>query len=171
MASKIASRLRNCSVVTATILALAGAHSSLAQVAAATSSGPSFGPNSRDSATQTPIKHVIIIIGENRTFDHVFATYVPVKPSRDTVWNLLSEGIVKADGTPGPSYSKAIQSSVLPPYPSTTSWPRQAPRMRRCRPPWSAAHTSHTAVNCSNCSKSFLRHRQRIATRLPTWRP
>ena len=113
MASKIASRLSNCSVVTATILALAGAHSSLAQVAAATSSGPSFGPNSRDSATQTPIKHVIIIIGENRTFDHVFATYVPVKPSRDTVWNLLSEGIVKADGTPGPSYSKAIQSSVF----------------------------------------------------------
>jgi phospholipase C len=119
MTSKIASRLSNFSVVTATILALAGAHSSLAQVAAATSSGPSFGPNSRDSATQTPIKHVIIIIGENRTFDHVFATYVPVKPSRDTVWNLLSEGIVKADGTPGPSYSKAIQSSVLPPYPST----------------------------------------------------
>lgn len=25
-----------------------------------------------DSATLTPIKHVIIIIGENRTFDHVY---------------------------------------------------------------------------------------------------
>ena len=25
----------------------------------------------------TPIKHVIVIIGENRSFDHVFATYVP----------------------------------------------------------------------------------------------
>lgn len=25
--------------------------------------------------TVTPIKHVIVIIGENRTFDHVFATY------------------------------------------------------------------------------------------------
>jgi phospholipase C len=112
MTSKIASRLRDCSVVTATILALAGAHSSLAQVATATSSRPSFGPNSRDSATQTPIKHVIIIIGENRSFDHVFATYVPVKPSRDTVWNLLSEGIVKADGTPGPSYSNLPQSSA-----------------------------------------------------------
>ena len=31
-----------------------------------------------DAATLTPIKHVIIIIGENRTFDHVFATYTPV---------------------------------------------------------------------------------------------
>ena len=27
--------------------------------------------------TRTPIKHVIVIIGENRTFDHVFATYKP----------------------------------------------------------------------------------------------
>jgi hypothetical protein len=31
----------------------------------------------RDLVTHTPIKHVIIIIGENRTFDNVFATYVP----------------------------------------------------------------------------------------------
>src|SRR5262249_37080523 len=29
----------------------------------------------RSSITATPIKHVILIIGENRTFDHVFATY------------------------------------------------------------------------------------------------
>lgn len=29
------------------------------------------------SRTRTPIKHVIVIIGENRTFDHIFATYVP----------------------------------------------------------------------------------------------
>jgi phospholipase C len=27
--------------------------------------------------TTSPIKHVIVIIGENRTFDHVFATYKP----------------------------------------------------------------------------------------------
>ena len=31
----------------------------------------------RDSETTSPIKHVIVIIGENRSFDHVFATYVP----------------------------------------------------------------------------------------------
>lgn len=29
---------------------------------------------SRDNDTSTPIKHVIVIIGENRSFDHVFAT-------------------------------------------------------------------------------------------------
>jgi len=28
---------------------------------------------SNDSHTKTPIKHVIVIIGENRTFDHIFA--------------------------------------------------------------------------------------------------
>ena len=30
-----------------------------------------------DKPTRTPIKHVIIIVGENRTFDHIFATYKP----------------------------------------------------------------------------------------------
>lgn len=59
-----------------------------------------------DGNTTTPIKHVIVIIGENRTFDHLFATYQPVNQG-ETVLNLLSEGIVNADGTPGPNYSKA----------------------------------------------------------------
>jgi phospholipase C len=59
-------------------------------------------------ATATPIKHVIIIIGENRSFDHVFATYKPVSKI-DTVLNLLSEGIVKDDGSPGPNYKEALQ--------------------------------------------------------------
>ncbi|HEX4365533.1 MAG TPA: alkaline phosphatase family protein [Rhodopila sp.] len=57
--------------------------------------------------TATPIKHIILIIGENRTFDHVFATYRP-KPG-ETVKNLLSEGIVGADGKPGPNYKLALQ--------------------------------------------------------------
>jgi phospholipase C len=32
---------------------------------------------------KTPIQHVIIIVGENRTFDHLFGTYVPpnLRPS------------------------------------------------------------------------------------------
>jgi len=65
---------------------------------------------SRDNETDTPIKHVIVIIGENRSFDHVFATYVPKKG--ETVWNLLSEGIVNANGTPGPNFSKAEQQAA-----------------------------------------------------------
>jgi phospholipase C len=67
--------------------------------------------SSRDSATTSPIKHVIVIIGENRSFDHVFATYVP--KSTDTVNNLLSEGIITLDGNknaiPGPNFNQAQQ--------------------------------------------------------------
>ncbi len=65
-----------------------------------------------DDRTVTPIKHVIVIIGENRSFDHVFATYVPKAPGV-TVDNLLSEGIVALDGNgnavAGPNFAKAHQ--------------------------------------------------------------
>jgi phospholipase C len=66
------------------------------------------------SKTRTPIKHVIVLIGENRSFDHLFATYKP--KSRDSVKNLLSEGIIKADGTPGPHFSKAAQFQAVKPF-------------------------------------------------------
>lgn len=59
------------------------------------------------ATTASPIKHVIVIVGENRSFDHVFATYVP--KSGESVNNLLSEGIVTADGKPGANFSKALQ--------------------------------------------------------------
>jgi phospholipase C len=64
--------------------------------------------------TETPIKHVIVLIGENRTFDHLFATYVPT--SGDSVKNLLSEGIIKADGTPGKNFGKAAQFQAIAPF-------------------------------------------------------
>ena len=64
----------------------------------------------RKQETRTPIQHVIVIIGENRTFDHVFATYKPREG--ETVSNLLSKGIVNEDGTPGPNFSLARQSSA-----------------------------------------------------------
>jgi phospholipase C len=64
-----------------------------------------------DQNTTSPIKHVIVIIGENRSFDHVFATYQP--KSGQKVWNLLSEGIVNSDGTPGPNFDKAHQRAAV----------------------------------------------------------
>ena len=57
--------------------------------------------------TRSPIKHLIIIVGENRGFDHVFATYKP--PSGQSVWNLLSKGIVNEDGSPGPHFDISKQ--------------------------------------------------------------
>jgi phospholipase C len=79
--------------------------------AAAAAKTPST-PPSRDNDTATPIKHVIVIIGENRSFDHVFATYVPKKKG-ETVMNLLSEGIIKADGTPGANFPQYEQKAAL----------------------------------------------------------
>jgi phospholipase C len=58
-----------------------------------------------------PIQHVIVIIGENRSFDHVYATYKPKKGQ--TVSNLLSKGIVNEDGSPGPNYFLSAQYSAV----------------------------------------------------------
>lgn len=78
--------------------------------------GPAMGSVRADddpvAPTATPIKHVIIIVGENRSFDHLFATYVPVRKS-EKVLNLLSEGIVNADGSPGPNFPKAHQYKII----------------------------------------------------------
>jgi len=82
--------------------------SPIAAVAASTAADT----GANDGNTTTPIKHVIVIIGENRTFDHLFATYQPVNKG-ETAWNLLSEGIVNADGTPGPNYSAATQNQAM----------------------------------------------------------
>ena len=94
---------------------------------------------SHDADTTTPIKHVIVIIGENRTFDHIFATYVPVKGQ--TVNNLLSEGIVKADGTPGPNFPVAEQKAAYDVAPDAFMLsPSSPPRSTgTCFPPPSMA--------------------------------
>jgi phospholipase C len=63
-----------------------------------------------NEGTRTPIKHVIVIVGENRSFDHVFATYKPKHEQH--VDNLLSKGIINEDGTPGPNYALAAQYSA-----------------------------------------------------------
>jgi phospholipase C len=67
----------------------------------------------RDRDTQSPIKHVIILIGENRGTDHTFGVYKP-KGKGETIDNLLSKGIVNEDGTPGPRFSLAQQYAVKP---------------------------------------------------------
>jgi phospholipase C len=90
----------------------------LFQYAVGTSlSGQTLSQVSPEVTPSTPIKHLIVIIGENRSFDHVFATYRPQKGQ--LVWNLLSEGIVKADGTPGPNFLKAQQSASVDQTPDT----------------------------------------------------
>jgi phospholipase C len=66
---------------------------------------------SASTKTTTKIKHVIVIIGENRTFDHIFATYKP--RSGESVNNLLSKKIIREDGSPGVNFFQAYQSSAV----------------------------------------------------------
>src|SRR6266702_8187497 len=105
MLPKLTRRLRDRTVVTAATLPLMGHNAS------AMDNNIIGGDNSNGRRTESPIKHVIIIMGENRTFDHVFATYEPRHGER--VDNLLSKGIINKDGSPGPNYARAAQFSAV----------------------------------------------------------
>jgi len=70
-----------------------------------------------DCNTVTPIKHVIVLIGENWTFDSIFATYQP--RHGQSVGNLLSRGYVTASGAPGPDFADSQQFQINQPYPAT----------------------------------------------------
>src|SRR6266446_2453549 len=58
-------------------------------------------------APTTPIEHLIVVIGENLSFDNLFGTYQP--KSGGWVHNLLSQDIVNRDGSPGPNFAQAAQ--------------------------------------------------------------
>ncbi len=78
-------------------------------LSATLSAAPSFaGDHSANRKTATPIKHVIVLIGENRSFDNIFGTYVPRHGQQ--VSNLRTKGIVRRDGSPGPNAVLASQA-------------------------------------------------------------
>src|SRR6516164_11668938 len=97
--NRMARKLIHPAVVAGAVVAVTA---TMTAAAAASTSQARHGPH-----TTTPIKHVIVIIGENHSFDNVFATYQP--PGHQKIWNLLSEGIVTKSGAPGPNFSKAAQ--------------------------------------------------------------
>jgi phospholipase C len=57
--------------------------------------------------TKTPIQHVIVVVGENVTFDTLYGAYQPANGG--SIQNLLSQGIINADGTAGPNFAEALQ--------------------------------------------------------------
>jgi phospholipase C len=91
--------------------------------------------------TTTPIKHVIVIIGENHSFDNVFATYQP--PGRQKIWNLLSEGIVTKNGTPGPNFRLARQLTA-----SNTKKYSLNPKITGAYKPLPAPNTTYVSSAC-----------------------
>ena len=78
--------------VIAIATALGGAHDTMAQ------------------GTKTPIRHLIVVIGENMSFDNLYGTYEP--PPGQSLSNLLSKGIVNAEGSPGPHFALAAQETA-----------------------------------------------------------
>ncbi|HKE96845.1 MAG TPA: alkaline phosphatase family protein [Povalibacter sp.] len=79
----------------------------VAVAAALTCAQPAAAHDDFRNSTATPIKHVIIVVGENHTFDNLFGTYRPKRGQ--SIDNLLSKGIVNADGTPGPHFARGQQ--------------------------------------------------------------
>jgi phospholipase C len=95
---------------TAITLALGALAPLWAQQAAPPTDDDLGGRGLHDKDTASPIRHVIVIIGENRSFDHVFATYTP--RAGQHVSNLLSRGIINADGTPGRNHEASAQRAA-----------------------------------------------------------
>ena len=82
--------------------------------------------------SKTPIKNLLVIIGENTSFDTLFATYQP--PPGQSIRNLLSTGIVDAQGKPGPAFDKAVQKYPLAPTAFDVDYPQLAPYKTLPRP-------------------------------------
>lgn len=90
---------------------LTGAVTAMGGAAVARGRGDGTSSSGRRPATATPIKHLIVVMGENHSFDNVFGTYRPRRGEH--VLNLLSQGIVTRSGRPGPRASLAVQKRAV----------------------------------------------------------
>jgi phospholipase C len=92
--------------------ALAGATLSFSIAATSVSMADDGGKDvTQAGGTESPIKHVIILIGENRGTDHTFGVYKP-KGKGQTIDNILSNKVVNEDGSPGKNFASAQQFMV-----------------------------------------------------------
>ncbi len=96
--------------------------------------------------TESPIKHVIILIGENRGTDHTFGVYRP-QGKGQTISNLLSKGIVNEDGTPGPNFAlgAAVPGRAAAALLHRRAQQRQVGRTAHDEPDAAAEHQRRTA--------------------------
>jgi phospholipase C len=104
---------------------------------------PAAGALAKEDAapkTSTPIRNIIVVIAENRSYDHVFATYVPANHERAA--NLLSKGIVNADGSPGPNFALGAQFTVPPQASFYIGAPSKTPYVFLPPPDTLGAHTA-----------------------------
>jgi phospholipase C len=109
-------------------------HLAIATCAAALAgaAGPSPAAGVHRRTTATPIEHLIVIVGENQSFDGVFATYAP--RSGASVRNLRSQGIVDANGNPGAHFALAEQNRAEPQVAYVLDPPRAGPYLTLPQP-------------------------------------
>ena len=120
-------------------------------------------------STATPIKHVIIIIGENRSFDHLFATYVPPNPQEPLCAQLaVRKQIINADGSPGAHFATAHQSLASSPHRTAANSSSSAclRRTRRSTPPCRRLPMS-MAVGAASPYAGHSQHSRRRPRGLP----
>ncbi len=79
----------------------------------------------RERQTATPIKHVIIIVGENRSFDHLFATYVP-KRKREKPPTIFPGSTTAAVSMPMARRARSTEATATSATRSSTSRAIQA---------------------------------------------
>ena len=104
-------------------------------------------PSKQPRGPRTAIKHLIVVVGENHSFDNVFATYIP--PGRkQKVWNLLSLGIVNQFGI-GANAGQAAQNQA-----TDTDVFRLAPSQTGAFPTLVQPSTTLSALPDSPCSVS-----------------
>src|ERR1700754_4113756 len=110
----------------ATLLALAACGSSNDNPASSAPTGPAAAVSAQDALpTATPIKHLVVIFGENRSFDHYFGTYPralnPVgepaftpAANTPTVNNLLTSNLIATN----PNQTNASNLAITPAIPA-----------------------------------------------------
>jgi acid phosphatase len=69
------------------------------------------GQHQEHKKTATPIEHLIVIVGENHTFDNIYGAYQPKKGQK--ISNLLAKGIINANGTPGLKFALSAQQEAI----------------------------------------------------------
>jgi phospholipase C len=62
-------------------------------------------------ATETPIEHLIVIVGENHTFDNIYGAYQPKNGQK--VSNLLAKHIINKDAKPGSKFTLSAQQQAI----------------------------------------------------------
>ncbi|NPT57340.1 phospholipase C [Paraburkholderia elongata] len=109
---------RRCSIATALALGLATSLAAYGEAAGSASVATASVPGTQQGAhTATPIKHLVVIFGENVSFDHYFGTYPKaLNPAGESAFNALPntprvDGLLDGLLRPNPNSTNAANGA------------------------------------------------------------